>query len=55
MGPEGRANVVQVSCADEPNPIQYYLRELNAGELLRKAELQLSYRALGERPWRSPV
>jgi len=47
MGPvsgtesEGRASMVQVSCANELNPVQYYLRELNAGELLREAQLQL--------------
>jgi hypothetical protein len=47
MGPvsgtesEGRANMVQVSCANELIPVQYYLRELNAGELLREAQLQL--------------
>jgi hypothetical protein len=46
-GSEGRANMVRVSCADEPNPIQDYLREPNTGELLRKAQLQLSYRAPG--------
>jgi hypothetical protein len=33
--------MVQVSCANELNPVQYYLRELNAGELLREAQLQL--------------
>lgn len=39
-GSEGHANMVRVSCADELNPIQYYLGELNAGELLREAQLQ---------------
>lgn len=43
-GSEGRANMVRVSCAGELNPIQYYLRELSAGEL-RETQLQLSYRA----------
>jgi hypothetical protein len=45
--------MVRVSCADELNPVQYYLREPNAGDLLREAQLQLSYRvpesALGPR------